>query len=357
MSEALVSVIIPSYNRAYCICATVDSALAQTHKNMEIVVVDDGSTDDTAAVMAARYGAEPRVRYLHQKNQGVSTARNFGLRSARGDYLALLDSDDVWLPWKIEAQVQCLEKIPTAGMVWTDMTAVNPEGEIVHPRYLTKMYSAYGWFDRDHLFERSFRFSEIAPALAAELDDPLVFTGDIFSEMVLGNLVHTSTVLLTRERFERVRSFNVALRRSGEDHDFHLRTCREGPVAYLDKQSILYQLGRADQLTVVPAYKIDMARNFLATIGPVIERDRDRIRLPQIMIEEVLAEAHAWIGECHYDLKENRQAVSCFRRSLLHKPAQPRVAALLALSLLPPRVSAGVHDALRFVKRRVVGAS
>ena len=352
-TEARVSVVIPSFNRAYCIAATVDSVLAQTHANLEVLVVDDGSKDDTADLIARRFGDEPRVRYLYQENQGVSAARNYGLRSAQGDYIALLDSDDLWLPWKVEAQLRCLDAIPEAGMVWTDMTAIDPEGEIVAPRYLTTMYSAYGWFDRETLFERSRPFAEIAPELAATLGDPKVYSGDIFSEMVLGNLVHTSTVLLRRERFERVRTFNLDLRRSGEDYDFHLRTCREGPVAYLDAPSVLYQRGRADQLTVVPAYKIDMARNFLATISPVIERDRDRIRLPQIMIDEVLAEAHAWVGECHYNLGENRSARSEFAASLRHKPMQPRLAAFLALSLLPPKVSSGLHGVVRSVKRRL----
>jgi hypothetical protein len=238
-------------------------------------------------------------------------------------------------------------------MVWTDMDAINPEGEIVSRRYLTKMYSAYGWFaHRDLLFERWFAFSELEPKLAAELGEPKVYYGDIFSEMVLGNLVHTSTVLLRRERLERVKAFNTELRRSGEDYDFHLRTCREGPVAYLDAVSLRYLTGGADQLTV-PAYKIDMARNFLATITPVIARDRDRIRLPRVVIDEVLAEAHAWLGECHYDRGENRAARSQLAASLRLNPQQPRVAAFLALSLLPGGVSARVQDVVRTVKRRL----
>src|SRR5262249_12698795 len=162
----------------------------------------------------------------------------------------------------------------------------------------------------------SFPFGDIHGALAKELGGPLVYYGDIFSEMVLGNLVHTSTVLLRRERFEKVKAFNVDLRRSGEDYDFHLRTCREGPVAYLDAVSLLYERGREDQLTVIPAYKIDMARNFLATIMPILERDRDRIRLPRIMIDEVLAEAHAWVGECHHDLGQYREARARLATSL-----------------------------------------
>jgi glycosyltransferase involved in cell wall biosynthesis len=353
MAEKLVSVVIPSYNRAYCIAKTIDSVLAQTHRNIEAIVVDDGSRDNTRELIETTYGDEPRVRYFHQKNGGVASARNRGLREVRGDYVALLDSDDLWLPWKIEAQLRCLDALPDAGMIWTDMTAVNPEGGVVAKRYLTKMYSAYGWFrSRDQLFERSFPFADLWPELAPEIEAPKVYYGDIFSEMVLGNLVHTSTVLLRRERAERVREFDVSLKRSGEDYDYHLRTCREGPVAYLDAVSILYMWGAADQLTA-PKHRIDMARNFLNTISPVIAHDRDRIRLPKVMIDEVLAEAHAWLGECHYDLGEVDAARTQLFASLRHKPKQPRIAAYLALSLLPLGVGPRLHEAFRSAKTRL----
>jgi glycosyltransferase involved in cell wall biosynthesis len=363
MSADLVSVVVPSYNRAYCIRKTVESVLGQTHGNVEVLLVDDGSKDETRELIASTYGEsrgsrrDARVRYIYQENQGVSAARNTGLAAARGDFIALLDSDDIWLPWKLEAQLRCLAAVPSAGMVWTDMDAIDPDGAVTSPRHLTTMYDAYAWFTRDELFQRVFPFADVAPDLADKIGHPKVYAGDIFSQMVLGNLVHTSTVLLRRERWERVRTFNVALKRSGEDYDFHLRTCREGPVAYLDAPAILYQRGREDQLTVIPAYKIDMARNFLATIQPVIARDRDRINLPQVMIDEVLAEAHAWLAECHYNIGENRSAASEFAASLRHKPQQPRIAALLALSLLPPSVSTSFRGLLRRAKQAVRAAS
>jgi hypothetical protein len=197
------------------------------------------------------------------------------------------------------------------------------------------MYSAYSWFPtREHLFAHAFPFADLDPTLASELGQPKVYSGDIYSEMILGNLVHTSTVLLRRERFERVRTFDTSLRRSGEDYDFHLRTCREGPVAYLDAPSILYTWGAADQLTS-PKHRIDMARNHVQTITPVIAADRARIRLPKVMLDEVLAEAHGWFGECLYDLGERAAARRELLTSLRHKPKQPRLAVFAALTLLP----------------------
>ena len=134
MTSSLVSVIVPTYNRAYCLNRAVDSMLAQTYGNCEVLIVDDGSTDDTSARVKTWYGHNPQVRYLRQVNQGVSAARNAGLRAARGAFIALLDSDDVWLPWKIEVQVACLDALPQVGMIWTDMEAVDPHGERLHER-------------------------------------------------------------------------------------------------------------------------------------------------------------------------------------------------------------------------------
>src|SRR6185436_10196720 len=112
MQAPLVSVVVPTYNRAYCLARTIDSALGQTHPSVEVIVVDDGSVDETAEMVAARYGSDARVRLIRQANAGVSAARNTGLRVARGDYVALLDSDDVWEPWKLELQVACMRARP-----------------------------------------------------------------------------------------------------------------------------------------------------------------------------------------------------------------------------------------------------
>src|SRR4051812_13032545 len=94
--KSLVSVVIPTYNRAYILGRALDSLLAQTYRNLDIIVVDDGSTDGTRDLIAEKYSHDSRIRYVYQDNQGVSAARNSGLRLMRGDYVALLDSDDVW---------------------------------------------------------------------------------------------------------------------------------------------------------------------------------------------------------------------------------------------------------------------
>src|SRR6056297_2960635 len=104
-----VSVIIPTYNRAKTLLRAIDSALAQTIDDLEVVVVDDGSTDNTESVLAAY--DDPRVRpVIHETNQGANVARNTGLEHACGEYVAFLDSDDEWHPAKLERQLAVLEE-------------------------------------------------------------------------------------------------------------------------------------------------------------------------------------------------------------------------------------------------------
>jgi GT2 family glycosyltransferase len=349
MNAGLVSVIVPTYNRANCLAQAVESVFAQTYGDVEVLLIDDGSTDDTPGLVERRWGAEPRLRYLRQENRGVSAARNLGLRSARGAYIALLDSDDSWMPWKLEAQLACLAAFPDAGMVWTDMQATDPDGRIVDPRYLRTMYHAYRWFTPEHLFRTTRPLAQILNPVPDALRTATVRYGDIFSPMLMGNLVHTSTVLLRRTRLEQVGTFDESMR-TGEDYDFHLRTCRAGPVAFLDAPAICYQRGRPDQLTR-PEFALQIGRNFLRTIEPVIERDRTRIFLPDWMIARSLADGHAWVGEAALSAGLHAEARRHLVASLRAHPWQPRVAVLLAGALLPPAATRALRKGLMQVKR------
>lgn len=124
----LVSVVIPTYNRGHCIAACLDSVLAQTVGDFEIIVVDDFSSDDTAARVAAF--TDPRVTYVAQpSNQGGAAARNVGIRRARGEYVAFLDSDDLWLPAKLEKQIAGMRRAgPKCGLSYTWLQCVDDDG-------------------------------------------------------------------------------------------------------------------------------------------------------------------------------------------------------------------------------------
>lgn len=113
--NGLVSVVMPTYNRAHCIAASITSVLAQTYSNLELIVVDDGSKDRTAEVMAGI--KDSRLRYLPQpRNAGRNAVRNVGVRAVTGEFVAFLDSDDFWLPDKLERQVAALQAAPEAAL-------------------------------------------------------------------------------------------------------------------------------------------------------------------------------------------------------------------------------------------------
>ncbi|MFQ6537324.1 MULTISPECIES: glycosyltransferase family 2 protein [Aphanothece] len=123
----LVSVVMPLYNAAATVAASLESVLAQTYSHLEILVVDDGSTDDGVAI-CRRYD-DPRIRVIQQRNRGLAGARNTGIRQARGAVLGFLDSDDLWLPTKIERHVQHLRAQPGVGVSYSRSAFIDAEGK------------------------------------------------------------------------------------------------------------------------------------------------------------------------------------------------------------------------------------
>lgn len=184
----LVSVVIPTYNRASTVRAAIDSVLSQTWRNLELLVVDDASTDDTAPMLAAF--SDPRLRYLPQeRNGGVARARNRGIAEARGRYVAFLDSDDTWMPEKLARQVALLEASPEyVGLVNTG--TLNDHG------------------DRTEIVEATAR-------------------GFVFDGMLYANLLHggASAVLVRASVFDAVGGFDPSLP-AIEDYEFWIRVCR-----------------------------------------------------------------------------------------------------------------------------------
>src|SRR5882724_2062331 len=116
MKQPKVSVIIPTYNRAHYLGTAVNSVLSQTFSDFELIVVDDGSTDDTMRLVERFH--DSRLRYIYQQHRGISAAMNAGIRAARGGYIARLDSDDIWLPDMLEVEVGVLDARPEIGLVY-----------------------------------------------------------------------------------------------------------------------------------------------------------------------------------------------------------------------------------------------
>ena len=195
----LVSVIIPAYNAAATLDRAVASALSQTYRPLEVLVVDDGSTDATPQVVARLGDA---VRSVRQPNQGVSVARNEALRRARGDLIAFLDADDEWLPEKLERQVAFLHEHPEIGLLYTLAVVVDGTGR------------ERGFIPRDG-------------------------GADAYAHLYFANRIPTSTVLVRAEVLRRAGEFDPALR-IAQDYDLWLRIAADTPFAGLREPLVRY---------------------------------------------------------------------------------------------------------------------
>jgi glycosyltransferase involved in cell wall biosynthesis len=226
-----VSVVIPCYNGARYLREALDSALAQTHGDVEILVADDGSTDDSVAI-ATSYGT--RIRCLRQPNAGPSAARNLALRAASGEYVALLDADDLHHPTKLARQVAVLQARPEIGVVYCGWRLVDDTGRELPER---------GW-----------------PAVE----------GDVLERLVLGNLVHPVTVLMRRDLVDRVGGFDERCP-VNEDWDLFLRAGRQGARwACVDEALCDYRLhpGQSHQrLALVHGVAREILGRFFASEG------------------------------------------------------------------------------------------
>jgi glycosyltransferase involved in cell wall biosynthesis len=344
----LVSVVIPTYNRVSIVGRAIDSVLSQHYRAVEVIVVDDGSTDGTEDLVR-KY--DSRVRYVRQSNAGVSAARNLGLRETKGEFIALLDSDDEWLPWKIELQVAALHRYSDLGMVWTDMAAVDERGATIADAYLRTMYSGYSRVNTSEIMEVRGRISELNVKNVEGLAARQILAGDIFAYMLLGNLVHTSTVLLRRDRLRAAGGFDESLRVSGEDYDFHLKTCFLGPVGFLDVSSIRYRVGANDQLTA-QRFMLQVARNNLTTVVRWIDRGGRKVNvLDKAQIRSTLANAHGWLGIEEYQAGNRKLARQHLAKSLRFGRVDARTASLLVLSVAPAPVAKFVSS-LRAARRQ-----
>ena len=207
-----VSVIIPTHNRRDFVREAIASVLAQTYQDFEIIVVDDGSDDDTHAVVEEFSRASPVVQYVLQSNQGVSAARNHGVTLSHGQFLAFLDSDDVWQPAKLERQIAFFTAHPEAFICQTEEIWLR-NGVWVNPHNKHRKAS-----------------------------------GDIFARSLELCLVSPSAVMLRRALFDQMGGFDPDLP-ACEDYDLWLRIAAMTPIHLIATPLVIKRGGHSDQLS------------------------------------------------------------------------------------------------------------
>jgi hypothetical protein len=257
----------------------------------------------------------------------------------------------VWKPWKLELQLACFQFFPEVGMVWTNFEAVDSDRNVVNPRFLTTMYRAYKHFPSfEGLFEKSLDLRDVAEPIDHLDGDTRVYVGNIYSSMLLGNLVHTSTVLISRERIEKVHGFDESLALSGEDYDFHFRTCKWGKVCMVDVSSTEYQVDYDDQLT---QYGKQVALNALKTVNKAIALESGTGVFSSQAIHTVLAKDHAWAAQEYLESRDYGGVRKHTLLSLRHRAWQPRLVLLFGVSVLPRFLTEGMLQTYRRCKSLV----
>jgi len=304
MDRPRVSVIIPVHNGAEFVGRAIESVLAQTYDAVEIVAVDDGSTDESADVVRGFAG---RVTLVSQSNLGVSRARNAGVNASSGTLVAFLDQDDWWRPSKVELQVARFSD-PEVGLVHTN---------VAH-------------FDED---ARTYVGRLTAESISAAL------VGRTFDRLVLGNGIYNSSVMLRRDLFERVGGLNVDMPgNTVQDYDLWLRLSRVCAFAYVPEEVTVFRI-HGQQGTWKRAKMLRAELEVLARIvGPEsLLADPARRRRIAALLDELAREEI---------LSGDRPAARATIRRLMRTRPTARSVALVALSWMPPALS-----------RRVLGHS
>lgn len=234
----LVSVIIPTYNRATVLEDAIESVLNQTFRNFELLIVDDGSTDDTPQRVARHRNP---VKYLSQTNKGVAAARNAGIQSSQGDLICFLDSDDRWIKNKLEIQVEFMMSDPDIKICYTGETWIR-NGVRVDQKQVHRKYS--GW---------------------------------IYQKCLPLCIISASSVMIHREVFARVGLFDESMIVC-EDYDLWLRISRFYPISFIPEPLIMKYGGHHDQLSLrylgMDVFRIKALEKILTENG-LSEEDRN----------------------------------------------------------------------------------
>ncbi|HTA74114.1 MAG TPA: glycosyltransferase [Gemmatimonadaceae bacterium] len=323
--------VIPTYNRAALLGRAVESALAQTVAPLEILIVDDGSTDNTTDLCGA-WGAP--VRYIKTPNGGVAKARNVGMAEARGEWVALLDSDDEWEPDKLAAQCAALDAASEARWCITGCTLIDGDGQ---PRAGRQGYEA------------AFPvFSEVKDTAAEYFGralksiGPDTYAGDLYATLFRGNVVLPSSAMIHRSVFEKCGMFDPQFRYAEETQFFH-RVAAEFPVVVVLSRLVRYRVAQAGSLT-------SSANTQTLITNALLSLDRAATLRPATPSSRLAYAAgkHSLLLRLAYARLSERDTRGA-RSAAVQAWAKPRAWGIFVASLLPASVLGGLHQ----LKRRI----
>ena len=291
-----VSLVIATFNHGRVLADALDSAVAQTLRGVEIIVVDDGSTDDTPAVLA-RYAG--RIRGVRQPNRGLAAARNAGLAIAHGTYVSFLDADDVMMPTKLAEQVAVLDRAPTVGWTYCDVLI-----ETVTTGAETRASEQFGYGAR-------------------------MLEGWLFPELIRGNFIPVIAPLVRRTVLDAVGGFDERLT-ALEDWDLWLRMSLIAEARYSPAVLVRYRVhpgGMSED-------RARMDRNRFYVLDKLCRARPAAVEGLGAAGRRIIADTHNWLGKEAYARGDWPEARRRFAASLVTVPWQRQAPVLLGLSLV-----------------------
>jgi glycosyltransferase involved in cell wall biosynthesis len=264
----LISVVIPAYNAQHSLRTTLDSVLAQTWPHIEVIVVDDGSTDQTPALLSS-YG--DRIQALRQVNGGLASARRTGVAAARGHWIALMDADDLCRPERLAVQARVLQRWPDVVLCCSDFDAFDEQGTV----HLANARHYYTSIDRapagmQSLLEQAEALDLTGCLPGQARTSTRVWLGRAYRALAHGNFVHPPTIMFRRELLEQVGTFDPEAG-SMCDWDWISRVAQAGPIAFVERPLLDYRLS-ATQMSS-PRHRIRASTDTLRVAERICRRD------------------------------------------------------------------------------------
>ncbi len=284
MENPKVSVIITTYNYGQFIQEAIESILDQTYKNFEIIVIDDGSTDNTKEVLKPYLN---RIKYIYQENSHIPKARNTGILISKGEYLAFLDADDLWEKEKLKIQVEFLDAHPQIDMVFSDACVINQKGVI-----------STSFLNNKKLLRK-------IPFQTVSVDNK-IFTRSIFEDMVREIFILVTSVLVKRKVLIQAGMFDEACSRGLEGIDMWLRVINGCNVGFTDKVLSTYRIHGANTSADPQRWRLA----YIKLYKKILSNYSDLKRGIRRFILKNLAQSYWDAGWYHFsknELKESRK--------------------------------------------------
>ncbi|MBD2310719.1 glycosyltransferase [Desertifilum sp. FACHB-1129] len=297
----LVSVIIPAYNAQKTILETIDSIQKQTLQDLEIIVINDGSKDNTLEILSKI--DDPRLKVFSYENGGLPVARNRGIERATGEYLSFIDADDLWTPDKLETQVEALQANPEAGVAYSWTAFIDENSDFL-----------YAW-------------------------EPLYFQGNVYPDLLLCNFISSgSNILVRRQYIEAAGKFDPTLK-SAEDWDYYIRLAAVCPFALVPQYQILYRRSSqsmTSKVDVMETYILKVTETAFAAAPAELQPLKNRSLAHTYRFLSQLCIAHVSNEEGVKQASQKLQkALQLYPQFLLERKTQRLLFKVLLLRLLP----------------------